>query len=121
MQGTVKRFLIVTLAGATIATGVGAAAISAAADARPAGQNVRTSDVRHEAEARGRVAEGEREAGDDRGDDAENEAEHEAEHEAENEAGDDRGPSGNSGPSDNRGPGGHGSDDGQGDDRGSGR
>jgi hypothetical protein len=93
-----KKALIGSVASAMLVSGAGAAAFAAngADDVAKPGTRItstgdrRQAEVRHEAEARGRIAEGEREAGDDHGREAaqrgrENEAEHE------NEAGNDDG------------------------------
>ena len=122
-----KKGLIGTVASATLISGAGAAAFAAngADDAAKQGARISRIDDRREPEARERIAEGEREVGDDHGREAEErgrerEAEHENEAgEMEREAGEDR-DGDRSGPSANSGPGSahSGNDDGPGHDRG---
>src|SRR5437899_1126138 len=64
----VRKILIATVAAATLVTGAGAAAVAASSGAGASGGSPsaqRESEVRHEPEARGRIAEDEREAGED--------------------------------------------------------
>jgi len=64
----VRKIVIATVAAAALVTGAGAAAVAASSGAGASGGSPsaqRESEVRHEPEARGRIAEDEREAGED--------------------------------------------------------
>ncbi len=133
MKVQVRRFVIATAAGATILSGLGIGAVASAGGRERPAKVTTVAEQRHEAEVRGRIAEGETQAGDDRGRQAEARG---RVAEGEREMGDDRGQ--NRGPDAhgrNRGPGGgaedqqgqhgRGADDGpnhdRGDDHGNGR
>ncbi len=77
-----RKFVIAAVVGATLASGAGASIALASTGGRDDAAKkpaARMIDVRHENEARGRIAEGEREVGDDRGRDAGEAGEREAE------------------------------------------